>query len=239
MAIRCDASTETAARTTNLPTATSFTNMGWFRLAADRGVTTTFMAYGNEPSLQTSDGTTLQLWNGATAATGSVLLVNRWYHLAWTFDGTTHTAYINGDSNFTLGNSITPDAKLWYGNNTANDWMNGYVHGVKVWSAVLTSAEIRQEMQQIVPLRKASLNSWYPTDGNKTSMLQEGGGQFPGRVENVLTATGTLTFESGPPVPWQLTRRKGIWDVPTIVSSAFMPRPYGLNREAIRRASGW
>lgn len=240
MAIRFDASAESAARTANLPSATSFTMMCWGRLAADRNAFSTIMSYGNDggaPTIETAvDGTTIGIYNGASSVAGTNLSVGVWYHFAWTFDDTNHRLYVNGVLDATHAKSQAPATKIWFGNDQSNEWLNGLTHGAKIWSAVLTSAEIRQEMQQIVPIRWASLNSWYPMDGNLTAMLQEGGRQYPGRVENVLTAAGTLAWEQGPLVPWQQKQFLHIWDVPTLT---FMPRSNKPYMQAVPRASSW
>lgn len=230
MAIRFDASAEVASRTANLPTNNAFTMMCWAMLSADRNAASTFFHYGQstgagantDKTLETtSDGTTLSIWDGFDSVSGTNLSVGVWYHLAMTFDGANAKAYVNAVLDITNPQTSLPLTSIRFGNDSAgdNEWLNGLIHGIKIWSAVLTQVEIQQEMQQIVPVRLASLNSWYPCEGNLSAMLQEGGRQYPGRVENVLTAGGTLAYEQGPPIPWRRTARRYIWDVPAAAAS--------------------
>lgn len=225
MAIRFDASAESAGRTANLPTNTGFTMMCWAMIATDRNASSVFMHYGatavgaaSSKTLETnSDGTTLLAWDGSTSVTGTNLNVGQWYHLAMTYDNANLRAYVNGVldiANADVGNGPTGCVRFGNDETGNNEWLNGLIHGIKIWSAVLTQAEIQQEMQQIAPVRLATLNSWYPCEGNLSAMLQEGGRQYPGRVENLLVSAGTLAYEQGPLVPWQQIRGRKVWDVP-------------------------
>lgn len=208
MAIRFDASGESLSRTTNLPTITAFTLMGWFYISTDRNAYSSFFGFGDSSGFDTyylgtgTDGVTLITWNAAVdGPNGTTLSTATWYHAALVCDGTgggNLRAYLNGVLDSTHDGGTEPAAQaLYVGNNLFGDWLSGRVAAIKLYSAALTAAEIAQEMRTIVPRRTANLNSWYPC--------------FPGASERLMdysgngytwTANGTVSDEDPPPVSW-------------------------------------
>lgn len=210
MAVRLDAVTDTLTRTTGLPGITSFTLMGWFQMAANTGGFQSFLAYGtstagsgNFYSLTTNGGNlTFVAYNGATNSTATgTITVGAWMHLALTCAGTGANqllAYQNGALFITFNGGTNPTSQklYWGGNNQSpNEWMNGRLAALKVYSAVLSAGEIQTEMRQYLPARLANLTSWMPLMLH-TDLQDYGSGAFHG------TAGGTLTTEDGPPIPW-------------------------------------
>src|SRR4029453_13096327 len=96
-------------------------------------------------------------WKLGTATTdnpGTAATVNVWAHLALTTSGATaHTMYLNGVSDATSVGSGS-GTSVMLGNydtaGTATSW-NGRLAAVKIWDAVLTAAEIVQEVRQGTP----------------------------------------------------------------------------------------
>lgn len=223
MALRFDASGEKASRTTNLPTASGFTLAGFFKIVTDRNAASTFLHYGataagnvGDKTLETgTDGTTLTLWDGADAVTGTNLTVGSWVHLALTYDAANARAYLNGVLDITNARVANPTASIAFGNtNTAdNEWLNGCCAALKVYSAVLTAAEILQEASQILPVRLANLNSFFPcVDQTSANCLKDYSG-----ISGDLTAAGTLSVDADmPPVPW----KRGLGKVIYVVGSS-------------------
>lgn len=211
MALRFDASADMLSRTTTLPTITSFTLMGWFYLTTDRNASTAFFSLGSNPDnggnltyiLNTlSDGTTFNWWNGAADTSGSALAVATWTHLACTVAGTgagQALAYKNGVLDITTsGNASAAAGIIFMGNDNFAEFLNGRAAALKVYSAVLTAAEIKAEMAYFVPVRTANLNTWLPcvdlTAANNAINLSGPGGN--------MTIGGTLAVEDGPPLTW-------------------------------------
>lgn len=201
MAIRFDAAADNLSRTTNLPAATGYTAMGWFRIVVDRNDYGSFIAYGTAAGSYHAvgldlDGTTLQIYNGGSGGSGMALTVGTWYHIAMTSDGTTLRAYVNGVQSTSIGYRA-PGAKFWIGGDPEGFWFNGNVAGIKIYDAVLSAAEIAAEMHSYRPLRLANINAWYPCFAGTSERLRDYSGN--GRD---WTAGGTLTDEDGPPLTW-------------------------------------
>src|SRR5580765_3371383 len=222
MAIRGNAAGESLTRTTNLPTLSGFTMMAWMRISVDRNAVSTLPTAGaaataEEKTLKTAtDGTTLNLWNGSTLVTGGTNLVAgalpiTWYHVAMVYDGTSSPdvlrAYVNGalDLNADAVGLTDPTGKIWIGDDNAGEWLNGSYVAIKIYSAVLTPAEIQQEMRQIMPARLANLNSWTP--GHSTNLV-DCGRDYSGAGNN-WTQNGTLNVDQvAPPVPWKQGKKR-------------------------------
>jgi hypothetical protein len=97
--------------------------------------------------------------------------------------------------------SVT-NAKLWIGNDNDAEFLNGRAAAIKLYDAVLTPAEIVQEMRQYLPARTANNNGWYPlftTNDDQTD--------FSGLGRD-WTVGGTLATEDGPPIPWKSGQSK-------------------------------
>lgn len=205
MAIRQDATGESLTRTANLPSATSATLMGWFKISTDRNTYTAMMAFGpsspgNYYAVMTDvDGTTMALWNGGTFPTGTNLTAGTWYHLAMTVNGAgggTLLSYVNGVqdiSSSTIGGLTL--ATIYFGNDVDGDWLNGCYAAIKVYDAVLTADEIKQEMKTYLPVRVTNLNWFWP------GILHTDTSDYGGNGRNA-TVNGTLATEDGPPIAW-------------------------------------
>jgi hypothetical protein len=95
--------------------------------------------------------------NGSTySATGTVLTLNTWTHLAATFDGTTIQFYKNG----ALAGSraapgalpITPNSLFIGGNSVFGEYFSGVIDEVRIYNRALAAAEIQTDMNTaIVP----------------------------------------------------------------------------------------
>lgn len=229
MAIRKDASGDTISRTTNLPTITSFTIMGWFKLSVDRNTYSALLSFGTNSSspyysiLTDGSGTDLYVYNSSgLTTTGTSLTVGTWVHAALTVAGTGagQVAFIrNGVATSTHAGSATPTAGIIVIGSTPsdNDWLNGCVAAVKIYSAVLTAAEIAKEMQQYLPVRTANLNGFYPMLSTSDDEVD-----FSGNGNN-WTIGGTLATEDGPPIPWKTGRKRVI--TPASVAAPFTWQP--------------
>jgi hypothetical protein len=202
--VRFDAVGDELVRTTNLPPVTSFTMMGWFKLAASTGGYSTLLGLGplsgNNAYLALTAGTSLGVWTGSGYASGPNLTIGTWYHIALTVSGTGPgqvQLYLNGVPTITLdGNAAVSSQRLSIANDSAHDWTNGSAAAVKIYDAVLTQAEIAAEMAQLAPVRTAGLNSSYDLQNAATAANDSSGN---GRS---MTVSGTLTTDSvGPPLP--------------------------------------
>lgn len=82
-------------------------------------------------------------------------------------------------------------------------YLNGNLAAVKVWSGVkLTTDELARESYQILPVRWADLFEFVPLLGNLVQGIDTG---------KNYTASGTATWEHGPPVPWTAVQPRRIY----------------------------
>jgi hypothetical protein len=238
MSIRLDASTDKLSRTTNLPSITAFTMMGWFKISVNRVNYGSFLGYGsttvagNEYAYMVGgDGLTTNLWNSAVETTGSALTVGTWAHLAMTVAGTgagQFLGYINGVLNITAPGHTTPTAQtLSLGNNLSSEFLNGCVANIQVYGAVLTGAEILRELRSYLPQRTANLLVWSPlmATTDATNYAVAGAAAW--------TSAGTLATEPGPPIPWGVRFGQQGFGGAALV---FPPRPFVIPRQAIANA---
>ena len=207
-------------RTTNLPPVTSFTMMGWFKLASDSHAYTTFLGLSHPTSSNAyllmmccgNGWRQLAVWTGTQFASGPNLALNTWYHLALTVAGSGPgqvKAYLNGTLAFTLdGNPAVTSERFSIGNDSHVEWFDGSAAAVKLYDTVLTPVEIATEMALATPVRTAALNAWYPLQ-SAGAATTDGSGN--GRT---LTLAGALaTDAAGPPVP-SLTAVTTLEDTP-------------------------
>lgn len=217
MSVRSDASGEYLQYTTSLPALSAVTVLGWgYRVSSN--ATYEFLV-GFEDTAWPTDGTAGVFigWRGDTAAfylsDGGGNAVDfasnpgntTWFRWAITNAGTGATdlkgyvatgnaalASISG-----VGANFTP-AQMMLLNDTYDEWLNARVMGVKMYSAVLTSAEIDQEHRRLLPYRTANLFACWPMVGATAAANLI---DISGNGRN-LTAGGTLTVEDNAPVSW-------------------------------------
>jgi hypothetical protein len=209
-AVRIDAVGDKYTRTaTGL--ATNFTWTCWIKLAASRGTYSMAMCQDNGGANYyqlgtTSNGTTLarSTTSGGNHSTGYTLLVGTWVFAATVNDtsaGNDILGYkVAGGSwvNAAAGNATVTgpaDANTFYiGNDGFNDWFNGSIAAVKVWSTVLTEAEIQAEAFTYAAVKTSGLWANYQFRNGPQTTDDSGNGR-------TLTAGGTLTLDSsGPPI---------------------------------------
>lgn len=224
MAVRIDASGDYLRRTTSLPSDTNSTIAGWAKLVSDRtgqwryfccieNATTSASAYrlmgwnsSNEFNVEDGSGSTAF---SAAPSNGD------WFYFALVCNGTTTNAttgyYIKLDGTvYTAAQSTTSaftEAVVYLGSDSYDEWNNLSFAHVKIWDAVLTQAELQQEMWSIVPQRYTNLHLWTPLFSHTDLVDYSGNGRN-------WTGGGTLTTEDGPPVSWG----SPIWVVPFVVA---------------------
>ena len=186
----------------------SVTICGWYYHNAPRTFGTIFGLMNSTTSydyagFSTTSSMLYHITTGPETA-GPTLTIGQWYYIALVWNAATGTDdqvwYAAAASSSMTGMTLTdsPDTlgtgwTFRIGNNAFNDSLNGRVANVRVYSAALTQAELEAEKPAAEPVRTADLYAWYPLDGTGDITDHSGNGRD-------LTATGTLTTESGPPV---------------------------------------
>ncbi len=116
-----------------------------------------------------------------TSANSGALRANTWQHVAFTWDGTTITSYLNGVPS-TASKSGTADLSdtLTIGNEIGSSYaFNGYICNVGIWNATLTQAQIKSIMNKkysgLISSEKTNLQGWWNLDeSHETSVLGQG-----------------------------------------------------------------
>ena len=81
--------------------------------------------------------------------------INRWYHVAVTFDGSTHTLYINGDVNAQQSGSISFDTSVLINIGRMNwDWIyfHGIIDEVRIYDRSLGAEEVQNHYKEFSEL---------------------------------------------------------------------------------------
>ena len=208
MAIRFD-STDRLSRTTNLPSEASITFACCGRRQVDRGGYGCFVEMVNGAAgagiFVGFDGSGDNIIVNNYIADSSTIITpgtGNWFFAALTQNGTgagnligyaaLHTSASLSSQTHT-GVSFT-EATLNIGNNAGGDLFNGDLAFVKIWTAVLTSAELEAERWSAWPVRWANLHAFYPLlDVNSRTFDYTSNGY-------TMTSAGTLTQADNPPV---------------------------------------
>lgn len=210
MAIRFDNAADLLARTAGVPAFGDLTRMCWLYRITDNtnneivfiiGDSSTYNQYiGYYLSTAAVPRIQAQLTGGSAFSDGTgALSLTTWYHLAGVFNLTaeTYTLYVNGVLNVSaplIGTATWGLERIGNGASAAVNWVNGRFAAWKAWTAALTVEEIRTEMRCMVPVRGSNLHSWHPWLTH--TPLNDYG--------QAWTASGTLTTENGPPLPWSV-----------------------------------
>ena len=127
--------------------------------------------------------------NGATAqyVVGNVqILAGGWYHIAFTYDGTTMKLYVNGALDNSAASSVSIPSSgvgnLRIGLYDTNSYMQGYVDDVAVWNTALSTSAINSLYQHEAAKYAGTL----------TSRVMDG--LATGRNRPTLSWTPTLPF---------------------------------------------
>ena len=114
---------------------------------------------GSGYDLSIKDGKISFSWgNGGNIVSASSIGIDRWYHIAVTFDGSTYKLYIDGIDDATKAglSLLTTDFDCLVGamDNTATiyenpvNFYNGYMQELRVWNKALTPEQLHQMMNQ-------------------------------------------------------------------------------------------
>lgn len=75
--------------------------------------------------------------------------INRWHHVAYTFDATVHALYVDGVmvASSTAASDIRTPSSVWVGTvDGSNELLAGQLDEVRVWTATRSAAEVMQDM---------------------------------------------------------------------------------------------
>ena len=224
MAVRLDADTDILTRVTGLAAFGSMTAVYWFYRSVDTNGVEVLWYWSMDSGVSAGYfGSYIEIdkvWAdtslGGGGATGTTTLnVGQWYRAAQVFNSVaqTSTFYLDGAQEMQAtgmtGGAFTPAYEMF--GRIGTSFFNGRVAAIKVWTAVLSLAEITQEWRQYLPVRLANLHRFTPLLKH-TDLVD-----YSGITGVAWTAGGTLTTEDGPPIPWRHGRRRAILPAGAVV----------------------
>lgn len=205
MAVRFDTAADRLTHNGTYPqTSAGFTYTAWIKIKVDRNDYSTWLrlnSSGNTIATLGTDSDGLQGANYFTVAgsalTTTAISIDTWVPVAGSRNASTgaiNTFYrptgsgttLTGTSPITTSDVTgTPDQICIGGRGSAdaNEWFNGEVAYVRIWSAQLTQTEIESEWASATPVRTSNLHSNWPladatdltdTVGSKTLSLNGG-----------------------------------------------------------------
>lgn len=160
------------AEVLQIPDGTNFTVEGWmyfdslstrdmlYSKNSARGTPYTYMFGFADGKMSAYDDSS---WQGGYVVNRQI---GRWYHLAFSFDGTNITYYLDGNalgsSVFNFANNASHTAKIG-GYNTSSD-INGSISDLRVWDHARSGAEIRAGMAGRLSGLESGLLGYWPMD---------------------------------------------------------------------------
>lgn len=117
---------------------------------------------------------TITKWGGGTLITSiAKLMTSRWYHIVYTFDGTTNSIYINGalDNTSTTAAQSGVPTTLVIGNfsGLSNPWYAGLMDDYRIYNRLLGSTEVSNMYYGTEPSSSNFLLQWKFDEGSGTS----------------------------------------------------------------------
>lgn len=160
-------------------------------VTSDKGASSIIFRYSNSGSIHAyiySNG-----WFGATTD-DQVIVPGRWYDLAYTFDGTKITIYVDGVKKGSASNAspikaeIDEDAPFHIGAapETTNRSMHGNITEVRFWNIARTNDEIKSASTTTFTGSEAGLTAYWPFDLNLGSTILDKTGKQTAKATNVL-----------------------------------------------------
>src|SRR3990167_6727606 len=201
---RFDTNGEAAGRDANHPSSELFTACGWARQQVDTNANAVIFiivdsTLGDSVSMTTSaDGTSLIVQDtDAASSTIASLVINQWFGWCVTGDGTGAVGLdgyyiLPGQTTFTTqstgGEALTEADTRIGGLEGAGVVFNGDIFNVKCWDAVLSQAEMLNELFHIRLMRSHNINFWWPLWGIWSTQDFSGNGR-PATVFNAVTGS--------------------------------------------------
>lgn len=143
-------------------------------------------------SLGIKDTNKITVWKsgGSTLVNSNITAqINTWYHVGYTFDGTTNTVYVNGASANTSTTAPNTDTFIklilanWSG--LSDTFFNGYLDDFKYYPGRLLTADEILNIYNGAGITEANLKiHWKFDEGSGTSLTDSSGTGNTGTLEN-------------------------------------------------------
>jgi len=121
-------------------------------------------------------------------------VLNHWYYLAMTFDGTTLCLYVDG----VLRNTSTTTSGMWgntypitIGSDSGNQkFVKGYIDEVSIWTVALSAAQVAANMNMPLVGNETGLYAYYQfNEGSGTTVYDKTTHHYDGPVTNATWST--------------------------------------------------
>lgn len=203
MAVRIDASSKKLQRSALGLEASPYTFMGWVYMDVDKGTFTYWLGADDLGGSFTysligfgGDGITSEFVTEGTGITGPTIGLGAWYWFCGVRDPSGPDTFyysLEGDPiSEVVGDSVRDILATWtftVGSDGFDEFVNGRVGYVKVWTAALTDVEVAAERLFSAAIKTSDVWAVYPliADGSDTS----GNGRH-------LTEIGAPSYVDGP-----------------------------------------
>lgn len=212
MAVRFDAASDRVSIAATLPDpATAITITGWAYVSVDTGTNATMCrvhaASGASTTITFATDGAAPAGAGYFTGGGSIVSstqspVGAWRKVAVTCTGTSGNVYVatvgGGTDNDagTVGGAASPTGLTLGGRSSgdSSEWFNGRLAYWRVWSAVLSQAEIEAEWASTTPVRTSNLWADWPLTVHTDLTDHSGNGR------NLSAGSTATTTEDGPPI---------------------------------------
>ena len=237
MAIRGDAFADSAYRTASVPAFGDFTTTFWAYRSTDTAHVeylwimgaTSLTAYWALAVDSTTDTLALETTLGGglgAVGSGGAWTTGTWKRLAVVYNDTADTLTLYEDgaqtAQLTSTTGTFTNAELYHLLPSSGNNFEGRITGVKLYTSVLTLAQIEAEWRQFLPASTTNLWGWWPLLSHTDLSDYSGNGRS-------LTANGTLTTEAEPPIAWSASPRRRWYQLSVPPASTLLHRMLTLD----------
>ncbi|UKD55170.1 LamG domain-containing protein [Amycolatopsis sp. FU40] len=248
MAARSDAATDRVSLS-SAPSPTAWTIGGWaqivsaaassfnpsIRLHSGSGGNTAWIL-----GFKGSNGRNVAVYSASNPSglIGAEIALNTWVYIAATLGAAGACSFYYGTTpgsltkiTGTVASGVTPDGLTFFGRSPSDgsEWLNGALAYWRIWTAVLTDAEIAAESQSATPVRTGAWASW----DFAAAALTDGSGNS----RTLAAGTTPLAADTDPPLGG--TQNATLTATATAQASvgAFTTRPAALTAAAVAQTS--
>lgn len=147
------------------------------------------------------EGSHQNFWSNDDVVSNSILTLNQWYHVAWTWNGSFQKLYILGelDTTQSCSDSVADDLGVWvrWGRGDAN--FDGIIDDIRIWNIELSQFQIQENMYLEITGNEPGLIGYWPLNegaGINTADLTSNG------YHGILDGTPTWIGSTAPILNW-------------------------------------
>ena len=158
------------------------------------GETISGLRINNDGTIQ---GSHMNFW-GENVISNASLLRNKWYHIAWTWDGTVQKIYLNGELDIieSCHDGVANHLVGWVRWGRGDSFFKGIIDDVRIWNIARTQPDIQANMHQELTGNEPGLIGYWQFNEGVGSIAMD---LSSNNNEGVLHE-GTVWTESSAPV---------------------------------------